>query len=229
MSAPMRRLSIRQLIRWLSVVFLLLTVALLLLVRNERINAESLARAEYQRYASYQAAIELMQTSNDLTRMARLYVSTGEARYAQYYERILGIRAGRAPRPQAQDPFYWDRVLAGTETLDDTSPPRALLDILRELQFTDRELASLTAAQAESEKLAKIEEVAMGSIAAKAARRSTTAPSSRRWWMRTITTPRAASWPASSDASISSMRARRVRCRPWPPKAARCAAGCSSP
>ena len=170
MSAPMRRLSIRQLIRWLSVVFLLLTVALLLLVRNERINAESLARAEYQRYASYQAAIELMQTSNDLTRMARLYVSTGEARYAQYYERILGIRAGRAPRPQAQDPFYWDRVLAGTETLDDTSPPRALLDILRELQFTDRELASLTAAQAESEKLAKIEEVAMGSIAAKAAK-----------------------------------------------------------
>ena len=166
-----QRMSIRRVIQVLSLVFLLLTAVLLLLVRNERINASALAQAEYQRYASYQAAIELMQTSNDLTRMARLFVSTGDARYEQYYQRILDIRAGRAPRPLAQDPFYWDRVLAGTQNLDDSSAPKALLDILRELNFTETELAALTAAQAESEKLARIEEVAMAAITAKSAAR----------------------------------------------------------
>jgi len=164
-----RHMSIRRLIHLLSLVFLVLTAVLLALVRAERINATALAQAEYQRHASYQAAIELMQTSNDLTRMARLYVATGDRTFEQHYRRILDIRAGRAPRPKELDPFYWDRVLAGTQKLDDRSPPKALLDILRELNYTQAELDALTAAQAESEKLARIEEAAMASVASKVA------------------------------------------------------------
>ena len=164
-----RHTSIRRLTGLLSLAFLALTAVLLALVRAERGNATALAQAEYQRHASYQAAIELMQTSNDLTRMARLYVATGDPVFERHYRRILDIRAGRASRPERHDPFYWDRVLAGTEPLDDHSPPKALLDRLRELNYTQAELDALTAAQAESEKLARIEEAAMGAIAAKVA------------------------------------------------------------
>ena len=42
----------------------------------------------------------MRQSSNDLTNMVRLYVATGQPRYREYYEEILAIRTGAAPRPR---------------------------------------------------------------------------------------------------------------------------------
>ena len=53
-----------------------------------------IAQAEVRRYQSYKLADGLRQTSDDLTRMARLYVATGDARYRTYFEQILAIRDG---------------------------------------------------------------------------------------------------------------------------------------
>ena len=57
----------------------------------------------------------MRQSSNDLTRMVRLYATTGDARYRRYYDEILAIRRGEAPRPRDYDSSFWDRVLAEGE------------------------------------------------------------------------------------------------------------------
>ncbi|MBF4432532.1 methyl-accepting chemotaxis protein, partial [Vibrio anguillarum] len=52
------------------------------------------------RYQSYQAADELRQSSDDLTRLGRTYVLTGDETYEKMYMDILAIRNGDKPRPQ---------------------------------------------------------------------------------------------------------------------------------
>jgi hypothetical protein len=71
-----------------------------------------IVRAEARRYSSYKLADELRQSSDDLTRMARLYVVTGDARYRSHFDRILAIRDGRAPRPLDYGNVYWDFAVA---------------------------------------------------------------------------------------------------------------------
>ena len=66
-----------------------------LMVRNE----DRIADAQNRRFLSYQLADELRQSSDDLTRMARTYVVTGDPVYEEYFQRILGIRDGSVPRP----------------------------------------------------------------------------------------------------------------------------------
>ena len=55
-------------------------------------------------------ADELRQSSDDLTRMARLYAITGVLRYREHFEEILAIRNGEAPRPSQYNLVYWDLV-----------------------------------------------------------------------------------------------------------------------
>ena len=60
-----------------------------------------------ERYASYLLADELRQSSDDLTRLARTYVVTGDPAYETQYMDILAIRNGQkrgdaaASRPDA--------------------------------------------------------------------------------------------------------------------------------
>ena len=63
------------------------------------------------RYWSYQAADELRQSSDDLTRLGRTYVVTGDEKYEKMYLDILSIRNGEKPRPENYHTIYWDLVL----------------------------------------------------------------------------------------------------------------------
>ena len=56
-------------------------------------------QANELRYQSFLLADELRQSSDDLTRMARTYVVTGNPLYKTYYQHILDIRNGASPRP----------------------------------------------------------------------------------------------------------------------------------
>ena len=47
-----------------------------------------MARTEARRYRSFKLADELRQTSDDLTRMARLFVVTADDRYKHYFDEI---------------------------------------------------------------------------------------------------------------------------------------------
>ena len=64
------------------------------------------------RYQSYQAADELRQSSDDLTRLGRTYVLTADDTYEKMYMDILAIRNGQKPRPENYHTIYWDLVLS---------------------------------------------------------------------------------------------------------------------
>ena len=136
-----------------------------LYVVSQAVKTEAdIAQAEVRRYQSYKLADELRQTSDDLTRMARLYVITGEARYRAYFDQILAIRDGRAPRPLDYGNVYWDFVIAWGK------PPRrdqaavALEQLMREARFTDDELALLQQAKHRSDALVALETQAMNAV-----------------------------------------------------------------
>ena len=82
------------------VLLLLATVAVLLFTQwaVSRAN-EEIARASRQRYVSYLLADELRQSSDDLTRLVRTYVVTGDPRWEQQYNEVVNIRSGKQPRP----------------------------------------------------------------------------------------------------------------------------------
>ena len=58
--------------------------------------------------------------------MVRLYVSTGQPKYRRYYEELLAIRSGAAPRPRDYDASFWDRVLADGKQGVQYGPPQSL-------------------------------------------------------------------------------------------------------
>jgi len=128
-------------------------------------NAEKqVDRAIDLRYLSFVLANQLRQSSDDLTRMARTYVVTGDSRYKEYYQDILDIRDGKKPRPNEYPYAYWDGVLADAhsrQTRTDGGSAIALLEQMRQVGLTEDELHNLTEAKANSDALAAIEFEAM--------------------------------------------------------------------
>ncbi len=59
-------------------------------------------RAQANRYESYQLANELRRSSDELTRLARTYVVTGDPDYERQFWRVLDVRNGTAPRPDGR-------------------------------------------------------------------------------------------------------------------------------
>ena len=93
------RTSLKRLVTGgVGIGLVLLAVLLLVSLLAERSMQQATA-AEARRSESLRLAYELRQTSDDLTRMARSYVATGDPRYLAWFREILAIRAGTAPRP----------------------------------------------------------------------------------------------------------------------------------
>ena len=127
-------------------------------------NEAKIAEAADRRYRSYLLADELRQSSDDLTRMARTYTVTGNPKFKEYFDRILAIRSGDAPRPADYHNIYWDFVSAtGVPPRVDT-PPRALKDLMKDAEFTETEFALLQETENESNELVNLENRAMNAM-----------------------------------------------------------------
>ncbi|HTK61225.1 MAG TPA: response regulator [Pseudonocardia sp.] len=162
------RTSLRTLVRYGVGIGVALIVGLLLLSLMAERSTQDATAAEARRSTSLRLAYELRQTSDDLTRMARSYVATGQPRYLSWFEEILAIRDGTAPRPVAYDQIYWDVV---TDTVTDTGvrpspygPPAAFRTLAARAGFSPRELELLATAKARSDALARIEERAFALV-----------------------------------------------------------------
>lgn len=127
-------------------------------------NEARIAEAAERRYQSYLLADELRQSSDDLTRMARTYTVTGNPKFKEYFDRILAIRSGEAPRPADYHKIYWDFVAAtGVPPRVDT-PARALTDLMKDAEFTETEFALLQETEDESNELVSLENRAMNAM-----------------------------------------------------------------
>jgi signal transduction histidine kinase len=151
--------------------FLLIAAALIVLLSGifyvmmlVRQNELALAESEARHYVSYKLADELRQSSDDLTRMARTYVVTGDLRYEEYFRPILAIRNGEAPRPENYQGVYWDRVTAQHREPEATGETIALEELMRQMEFAPEEFAKLREAQANSDALVALEDRAMAAV-----------------------------------------------------------------
>jgi len=121
-------------------------------------------QANDNRYVSSQLATQLRQSSDDLTRMVRTYVVTGEPLYKQHYQEILDIRDGKMPRPLAYQNIYWDLVSADDHRPRAFGRAVALLDLMSSEGFSADEFAKLAEAKTNSDELTRIEFDAMKMI-----------------------------------------------------------------
>lgn len=121
-----------------------------------------LERAHQQRHRSYQLTNQLRQSSDELTRMVRTYVVTGDTRFKTYYQTILDIRNGKKARPLDYFYIYWDLVLDNPlAQRPDDGPAIALLELIRQAGFSAQELALLQQAKINSDTLTELEFEAM--------------------------------------------------------------------
>ena len=147
----------RNLWTTVALLFALACAIVLYMVLEQRVG-----QANERRLQSLLLANELRQSSDDLTRMARTFVVTGEPRYQQYYQDILDIRNGKKPRPLDYHKVYWDLVTPqGVAPRPAGGQSIALLDLMRQAGFSAEEFRKLEEAKANSDGL--------------------TAPSTRRW------------------------------------------------
>ena len=145
------------------------SLALLVLALVGWLRASAGLKATYvSRYESALLADELRQSSDDLTRLARTYVATGEEKWERQYFEVLDIRNGKAPRPEHYERIYWDFRAA------DQSPPVGstrvpLQTLMQEAGFTEAEFAQLKQAQANSDGLVTTETIAINLVKGKCA------------------------------------------------------------
>jgi len=122
---------------------------MLLFVKKQK---EALVEIQRQTKLLLLISHEIEQTSQDLTRLCRLFVITGDEKYRQEYLHIVDWREGKAARPQTVH-----RSLHPGEIINRK-------DILIELGCSDDELALLNSADSLSAKLTGIENQAMNSV-----------------------------------------------------------------
>lgn len=123
------------------IVFLVLMVVVMFMTLTSQ---KELQKAEENRYRSYLLANELMDSSEELTKMARVYAVTAMPKYEEHYFEILDIRDGKKPR------------------LDGQIVP--LKELMKKQGFTAEEFAKLEESEAKSGELVKLEVIAMNAV-----------------------------------------------------------------
>ena len=142
-------------------IFAIISVILsILIIQNEG----KITEAEETRHRLYLLADQLRQTSDDLTRMARLYVVTKEPKYREYFQDILDIRDGTKARPQNYYRIYWDFYISTGKSPRALGEAIPLQELIKQERFTEEELLFLQEAENISNQLVERERQAMEMI-----------------------------------------------------------------
>ncbi len=120
-------------------------------------------RAHDMRHKSFLTTEELRQSSDDLTRMARSYIATGNPIYKQSYIDIVAIAEGHLPRPKHYTNSYWELAVVGKQPIS-SEAPMSMLELFRVNGFTAHELDILKASKINSDTLTNTELAAMALI-----------------------------------------------------------------
>lgn len=162
MTASQNNLSRFSFYLWLTLgMFIVFAASFVVYVRAEK----DIDRSNEQRQLSLQLVSILRQSSDDLTRMVRTYVVTGDPIYQRHYQEILDIRDGKTAAPSDYHNVYWDLVLADDRRPRPSEQAMALLERMRLAGFTGQEFARLAKAKANSDALTATEFTAMQLVA----------------------------------------------------------------
>lgn len=145
----------------------LLLVTILVIVGTQLVvnkAQDAITDAYNQRYVSYRLADELRQNSDDLTRLVRTYVVTGDARWEQQYNEVVDIQSGKVPRPAGYEGIYWDFRAVNLPIPGQPGEKIALLDMMKRAGFSATELAKLHEAEQKSTGLIDTEVLAINLV-----------------------------------------------------------------
>lgn len=113
------------------------------------------------REESIRLASELRQSSNDLARLVRTYVITGDSLYKEQFRAVVEIRDGVRPRPENYSLAYWDihGVDTNLEHIPDSGAGEkvSLIDLMRRVGITSEELSNLERSKKLSDALVVVE------------------------------------------------------------------------
>ena len=115
-------------------------------------------------YKSLILADELRQSSDDLTRMARTYVITGNPMFEEQYKTVLAIRNGELPRPKRYNGIFWDFLTLENNKILLDGEKIPLRELMIQANFPESELNLLFISQKESDDLTNLEHKAMNAI-----------------------------------------------------------------
>ncbi|MBB4843307.1 methyl-accepting chemotaxis protein [Paucibacter oligotrophus] len=156
--------SLKQMFQYLVLALLLPALFLGYSLYKLGVVNEQLAQVNLDRYTSYLLADELRQSSDDLTRLARTYVVSGNPEWEKQYFEILDIRNGKKPRPKQYEKIYWDFRAVGQDPNRGSDAAVPLQDLMKQAGFTEAEFAKLKEAQGNSDDLVNTETVAMNLV-----------------------------------------------------------------
>ena len=160
----MRALSLKKSLYVVFVSIILLSILSLGVFFEILQNQKATVAKEAERYQSYLLADELRQSSDDLTRMARVYVVTGEPIFKKYFQDILDIRSGKKARPLKYHSIYWDFVLVRGRPKGQDGRAVALKNLMKKAGFVPREFMLLEKAERLSNELVSLEAEAMNAM-----------------------------------------------------------------
>ncbi len=142
---------------------LLLIMLMLSFVAFSQVNeaSDGILEATENREKSGQLADELDQSSDELTRMARNYIETGNREYLRQYDQVLAIRSGRTPKPKNYTSAYWQLIdIDNPQSEKEYGKAIALKTEFKEAGFSKREFDLLEKAEKLSFKLAETDRLA---------------------------------------------------------------------
>jgi diguanylate cyclase (GGDEF)-like protein len=127
-------------------------------------NQEAVVKNEQYRTHSFSLAVELIQSTDDLSNLARSYVSTGNQSFKKRYSEILDIRNGTRPRPKHYTSPYW--YISGRGVVQSVSPDEIVpwQTLANNEEFQSRELALLRDAKVKADGLVSMEKQAFSDI-----------------------------------------------------------------
>ena len=149
-----------------EIVFIVMLVALTIYVLTLQNQAyKQLDKAIQLRHNSRHLADQLRQSSDDLTRMVRTYAATGDPRFENYFRMILGLRAGKFPRPEDYDRIFWDfKIVEESYVGRSNGEIISLNKLMAQAGITGSEFQLLSEAERRSNELVKMENEAMSAM-----------------------------------------------------------------
>jgi len=148
---------IKNVTKFYNVALALLLIIIGALFFHELTIREEINGGERRRYRALLLADELQQSSDNLTRMARAYVITGDVKYKRYFAEIYDIREGKRSRPLNYSPAYWHLVVAGKAPGFQPGEAVSMLEMFRHAGFSEEEYSLLRESLMNSNSLVEVE------------------------------------------------------------------------
>ena len=121
-------------------------------------SSHELERAEAKRIHAVQLGIELKESSDDLTSMARSYVVTGDKKFKKYFEYVSAIRNGELAMPLNYGHGYWDlAVVSGHQPEEKHKNTKSIQEKIEALGLKGKENELLATAEDNSNELIAME------------------------------------------------------------------------